>query len=113
MAKGSPVKKGNSTQGLKVIQGMEYLSPESQKNLADRLARIEGHLRAIRNMVLQHRCADEILLQIAAVKGAINKVAGIIVDQEMKACVKVCMKGNTEERLEKTLKVLSTILNQT
>ncbi|MCI0414917.1 metal-sensing transcriptional repressor [bacterium] len=113
MAKGSTAKKSIAPSGLKMIRGMEYLSPESQKNLADRLARIEGHLRAVRNMVLQHRCADEVLLQIAAVKAAINKVAGVIVDQEMKACVKFCMEGNSDERLERTLKVLSTILKQT
>ncbi len=44
----------------------EYLTPESQKALADRLARAEGHLRSVRQMVIDHRCADEILVQLAA-----------------------------------------------
>jgi len=113
VVKKSTAKGAVSTQKFKVIKGTEYLSPESQKSLADRLARAEGHLAAVRRMVLEHRCADEVLLQVAAVKAAINQVAAVIVDHEMKACIKYCMQGDVDMRLERTLRVLSTILKQT
>lgn len=32
-----------------------YLDEQAQKVLANRLARIEGHLRSVRGMVLEHR----------------------------------------------------------
>jgi hypothetical protein len=38
----------------KASQPDEYLTPEAQKGLADRLARIEGHVRSIRQMVIDH-----------------------------------------------------------
>jgi DNA-binding FrmR family transcriptional regulator len=45
--------------------------------IAGRLARAEGHVRSIRQMVVDHRCADEILIQIAAVKGGAQSDRGV------------------------------------
>ncbi|MBI2839386.1 MAG: metal-sensing transcriptional repressor [Acidobacteria bacterium] len=61
----------------------EYLTLEAQRRLADRLARIEGHVRSIRRMVVDHRCADEILIQIAAVKAELNQTAAALIDSEI------------------------------
>jgi len=88
----------------------EYLTPEAQKALADRLARAEGHVRSIRQMVVDHRCADEILIQIAAVKAALNQTAASLIDSEMRACVETCMGGSDDERLERVTKALSAVL---
>lgn len=88
----------------------EYLTPEAQKALADRLARAEGHLRSIRQMVLDHRCADDILMQVAAVKAALNHFASTLVETEMKACVDTCMAGEADERLGRVTKALAALL---
>ena len=85
-----------------------YLDPAEQKALADRLARIEGHVRSIRQMVVDRRCADEILLQVAAVKAAVNKFSAALLEQELKACVHSCMSGDEDERLERVTKVVTT-----
>ena len=87
-----------------------YLTAESQKALADRLARAEGHLRSIRQMVIDHRCADEILIQVAAVKAALNHFASTLVETEMKACVDTCMAGEADERLGRVTKALAALL---
>ena len=47
-----------------------YLDDESRMALVNRLARLEGHVRAVRRMVEERRCADEVLLQSAALKAA-------------------------------------------
>ena len=90
-----------------------YIDEVSSKALVDRLARMEGHLRSIRQMVLDHRCADEILLEVAAVKAALNKFSSQILDQELKACMESCMQGESDERLKKVTKVLATLMKQT
>lgn len=94
----------------KVSQPDEYLTAEAQKGLADRLARIEGHVRSIRQMVVDHRCADEVLIQITAVKAALNQTAASLIDSEMRACVNTCMGGSTDDRLERVTKALSAVL---
>lgn len=91
-------------------QTVEYLTPESQKALADRLARAEGHLRSVRQMVVDQRCADEILVQIAAVKGALNQTAAALIDSEMRSCVNTCMAGSTDDRLDRVARALSAVL---
>ena len=88
----------------------EYMTPESQKALADRLARAEGHLRSIRQMVVDHRCADDILIQLAAVKAALNQAAAAVIEHEMRACVNSCMPGDDNERLARVTKALAAVL---
>ena len=90
-----------------------YLSADAMKALAHRLARIEGHVRSVRQMVLDHRCADEILLQVAAVKAAINQVSAQILDHELTACMNSCMEGDADERLRRVTRMLTTLLKQT
>ena len=94
----------------KKTEAMQYLTPQAQKSLADRLARAEGHLRSIRQMVIDHRCADEILIQIAAVKAALNQTAASLIDNEMRSCVETCMSGSSEDRLDRVTKALSAVL---
>ncbi len=91
-------------------KAQEYLTPEAQKGLADRLARAEGHLRSIRQMVIDHRCADEILIQIAAVKAALNQTAAGLIESEMRACADTCMGGSAEDRLDRVTSALAAVL---
>src|SRR5712691_4630647 len=94
----------------KASQPSEYLTPEAQKGLADRLARVEGHVRSIRQMVIDHRCADEVLIQIAAVKAALNQTAAGLIESEMRACADTCMGGTASERLDRVTKALAAVL---
>ena len=91
----------------------QYLDDAAQKALADRLARLEGHVRAVRQMIVDRRCADEILLQVAAVKAALNRFSATLLDHELRACVDSCMNGGEDKRLERVTKVLGTLLKQT
>ncbi|HUP46658.1 MAG TPA: metal-sensitive transcriptional regulator [Thermoanaerobaculia bacterium] len=94
----------------KTVVREQYLTPQSQKALADRLARAEGHLRSIRQMVIDQRCADEILIQVAAVKAALNHFSSTLVETEMKACVDTCMAGEADERLSRVTNALAALL---
>ncbi len=99
----------------KVIQlnvDQPYLDEFSSKTLVNRLARIEGHVRSVRKMVMDHRCADEILLQVTAIKAALNQFSSQILDHELKACMDSCMAGDADERIEKVTRVLATLLKQ-
>src|SRR5438552_14540332 len=94
----------------KLAQTEEYVSAEAQKALADRLARAEGHLRSIRQMIIDHRCADEILVQIAAVKAALNQPAAGLIESEMRACADACIGGSADERLDRVTSALAAVL---
>jgi DNA-binding FrmR family transcriptional regulator len=90
-----------------------YLSSESTKALLNRLARIEGHVRAIGRMVEERAWADDILLQVSAVKGALNRFASTVVTEELTACMLSDSDPiDQEERIERLTRVLATMLKQ-
>ncbi|MFM6157674.1 MAG: metal-sensing transcriptional repressor, partial [Sphaerospermopsis kisseleviana] len=62
-------------------------SEESLKRIINRLSRIEGHVRGIKTMVQQNTPCPDVLLQIAAVRGALDKVARIVLDEHLTECI--------------------------
>ena len=46
------------------------------KSMVNRLARATGHLKSIRGMVEEGRDCSEVLIQLAAVRSAVNAVRG-------------------------------------
>jgi CsoR family transcriptional regulator, copper-sensing transcriptional repressor len=90
-----------------------YLDEASAKALKARLARIEGHVRSISRMIDEREWADEILLQTAAVKGAINRFASVLVEDELRSCLQYCKDPDEqEERIGRLTKVLATLFKQ-
>jgi len=92
--------------------GLGYLDEASKRALGNRLARLEGHLRPVHHMLDEGRCADEILLQVAAVKAALSRFSAVLIEHELQKCMDTCMQGTPDERLERVTKVLSTLLKQ-
>ena len=75
-------------------------SQESLKRLVNRLSRIEGHIRGIKSMVQESRPCPDVLVQIAAVRGALDRVARLILDEHLDECVgRAAQEGNIEEEL--------------
>lgn len=59
----------------------------AKNDILKRLRRIEGQVKGIQRMVEnEQQCAD-ILVQIAAVRAAINKVGGLILENYSKKCI--------------------------
>jgi DNA-binding FrmR family transcriptional regulator len=62
-------------------------NPESLKQIINRLSRIEGHIRGVKNMVQDNQPCPDVLIQIAAVRGALNRVARMILDAHLSDCI--------------------------
>lgn len=76
-------------------------SEASLKQIVNRLSRIEGHVRGIKTMVSESRPCPEVLMQIAAVRGAIDKVARIILDEHLSECIaRAASEGNIDTEIE-------------
>ena len=52
-----------------------------------RLAKVEGHVRAIAKMVKENRDCPAVLLQIGAVEAALGRITGIILEDHIETCV--------------------------
>jgi len=76
-------------------------SHKSQQQIVNRLARIEGHVRAIKEMTKSERDCPDILLQIAAVRKALDNAAKIILKEHLEHCVvKAVQEGKHQESLD-------------
>jgi len=58
-----------------------------REDVLRRLARVEGHVRAIAKMVQEDRECPAILLQIGAVEAALRKITGVILEDHIETCV--------------------------
>ena len=86
-------------------------SPESLRKIVNRLSRIEGHVRGIKTMVQQSSPCPDVLLQIAAVRGALDRVARIVLDEHLTECVQRAAKeGNLEAEIEQLKAALDRFL---
>lgn len=57
------------------------------KKVLDRLSRAIGHMEAVKKMVEEGRDCSEILVQIAAVRSAVNNIGKIILKDHIDHCV--------------------------
>jgi DNA-binding FrmR family transcriptional regulator len=57
------------------------------RSIATRLARIGGHVRAVQRMVEEGRPCSEVLLQMAAVRSALDRAAKLLLADHMEHCV--------------------------
>lgn len=73
------------------------LCGEDHKKVADRINRIEGQVRGIRNMVEDDRDCLDVLKQIAAAVGALRSVGMVILEDHLKGCVSNAIKNEIHE----------------
>jgi len=88
----------------------DYLSDETVRSLVRRLSRIEGHVRAVKRMIEERRCCDDILTQSAAVRSALDRVTVKLVEEELLNCLTTCGQPDAEERMTSAMKALSSML---
>ncbi|NMG05811.1 metal-sensing transcriptional repressor [Brasilonema sp. UFV-L1] len=86
-------------------------SEESLRRIVNRLSRIEGHVRGIKTMVQQSSPCPDVLLQIAAVRGALDRVARIVLDEHLTECIaRAAKEGDIEVELEQLKAALDRFL---
>jgi DNA-binding FrmR family transcriptional regulator len=77
----------------------------------NRLARIKGHVEAIQKMVEEERSCPEVIVQIVAVRSALNKVAQIILKDHAEHClIDAAKQGDFEAELEGFRKALDLMI---
>lgn len=65
-----------------------------------RLSRAIGHLEAVRKMVEEERDCSEILIQLAAVKSAINNTGKVILKDHINHCIVDAVETGNQKALD-------------
>ncbi len=86
-------------------------SEESLRSIVNRLSRLEGHIRGIKTMVQESRPCPDVLVQIAAVRGALDRVARLILDEHLTECIaRAAEEGNIEVEIKELKAALDRFL---
>lgn len=80
------------------------------KAVLNRMSRLIGHLESIKTMVEQNRDCSEVLIQLSAVKSAINGVSKIILKDHMEHCIVDAVRDNDQEALDQLNKAIDQFL---
>lgn len=70
------------------------------KEVSNRLARAIGHLQKVKRMVDSGEDCSDVLVQLAAVKSALNNTGKVILKDHLEHCIVHAVEEGDEEMLE-------------
>lgn len=81
---------------------------ESKENLILRLKKIEGQVKGIQRMVNEDKYCVDVLIQVAAVRAAINRVGTIVFEHHSRGCMRNAVENSDQEAaIEELIGVLN------
>lgn len=73
------------------------------EDAAKRLKTVEGHIAGIRRMLEEDAYCIDVIRQIQAVQGALNKTSKIILEEHLHSCVITAVQGDDPAERERVL----------
>ncbi|MCL2491257.1 MAG: metal-sensing transcriptional repressor [Coriobacteriia bacterium] len=70
------------------------------KAVLNRLSRATGHLESVQRMIQDGRSCPEVLIQLAAVRSALNNTAKLILKDHIEHCVVDAVESNDMKAIE-------------
>ncbi len=82
----------------------------STKVVKNRIARVIGHLHAVERMLDDERDCTEVLVQLAAVRSALNNICKLVLKDHMDHCLIDAIKSDDTESLEELNKAIDLLM---
>lgn len=91
---------------------LEDRNNKDKNDIVVRLRKIEGQVKGIQKMIEEEKCCSDVMIQISAIRSAINKVGGILMDKYINECMSDTLKKSLEhnETDEQISKMIDTIV---
>ena len=86
-------------------------SHEHTKAVLNRLSRAIGHLESIKKMVENGRDCSEVLIQLSAVKAAINNTGKVILQDHIQHCLVDAIESGDMKEIEELNKAIDRFIN--
>ena len=80
------------------------------RDLVNRLSRIEGQVRGIRNMVEDDAYCVDILTQVSAVQSALNSFNKVLLSSHIRTCVVDDIRNGNDEVVDELLQTLQKLM---
>jgi DNA-binding FrmR family transcriptional regulator len=83
------------------------VNPEHQHNALNRLKTVRGHLNAVIGMVEDERYCPDIMKQVSALQGSLEKVNRILLENHLETCVMHAVEeGRTGQIVDELMETL-------
>ncbi len=86
---------------------MKMRSGEEKRALINRLSRIEGQVRGIKEMLLNDKYCVDILTQTSAISSALNSFAKEILESHIRSCVAEGVRSGDDEKIEELIRTIA------
>ena len=81
-------------------------SEAHRREVSNRLARAIGHLQKVKQMVEADEDCSDVLVQLAAVKSAINNTGKVILKEHMEHCIVHAVEDGDTEMIDELSKAI-------
>ena len=81
-------------------------SEEEKRALVNRLSRIEGQIRGIKQMLLDDKYCVDILTQASATASAIGSFSKELLESHIRTCVAEGVRKGDDEKIEELIKTI-------
>ncbi len=88
----------------------KHRTPEEQKRLANRLSRIEGQVRGLREMLQSDAYCPDILIQVSAVSAALNSFSKELLATHIRTCVADGIRRGEDEVIDELVTTLQKMM---
>ncbi|MBD5162872.1 MAG: metal-sensing transcriptional repressor [Oscillibacter sp.] len=85
-------------------------SEEELKKLSNRLCRIEGQVRGLREMLQKDVYCTDILTQVSAVNAALNSFSRELLSEHLRTCVAERIRQGDDEVIDELMSVLQKLM---
>ncbi len=79
---------------------------ENTKAVLNRLSRAIGHLQSVKRMIEEGRDCSEVLIQIAAVRSAIDNTGKVILQDHLKHCIVDAAREGDQQAIDDLCKAI-------
>lgn len=86
------------------------MTPETKRTVKTRLARIEGQVRGLGQMVEQDRYCIDIITQVRAARAALAKIEQIVLQDHLGSCVEAAIvSGDPKQQRAKVAELIDVL----
>lgn len=87
---------------------MTDIDSNGTKEILTRLKTVRGHVAAVERMIEEGKSCDDILLQLVAIRSAVQKASVIVAQRYANICLNDAMEkgGNQQEAINKAIETL-------
>ena len=97
-------------EGCECCKRKKLRSEKEQKDLLNRLNRIEGQIRGIKNMLQEDAYCPDIIIQVSAANAALNSFNKVLLSEHIKTCVRQDVAEGKEDTLDELVSIMQKLM---